>query len=216
MLFPGWGDAGYRTGYCDRGCGLWKARSPFSLPMPRSRMSRPKDAEPLQQLELVHAELNRQRDSTVDKHRTMYQRSSLLIGAATLVTGVQAARIPTAIGDFQLSLSANNGWAIVHTASALSLAALATLLALVAAIHGIRAIMVETGGEKDIEKLAQNVLGPPADMYTAEWSLVRDKIGVHLGDMDRLESRRKIFTRGALFLVVSWVLAILQFATSAK
>lgn len=179
-------------------------------------MSKSKGAEPLEQLELVHIELNRQRDATVDKHRTMYQRSSLLIGAATLVTGVQAARIPAAISAVQVSLSETSRWAIVHTASALTLAVLATILALAAAIHGIRAIMVETGGEIDIEKLAQNVLGPPADLYTAEWSLVRDKIGVHLGDMLRLESRRKLFTRGATFLVVSWVIAILQFATSAK
>ncbi len=177
-------------------------------------MSKSKDAEPLQQLELVHTELNRQRDATVDKHRTMYQRSSLLIGAATLVTGVQAARIPTAISAMRALLSGTSLWEIVHTASALSLAVLATVLALVAAILGIRAIMVETGGEIDIEKLAQNVLGPPADIYTAEWSLVRDKIGVHLGDMRRLEGRRKLFTRGASFLVISWVIAILQFATS--
>ncbi len=64
--------------------------------------------------------------------------------------------------------------------------------------------MVEMGGEIDIEKLATNVLGPPADIYTAEWSLVRDKIAVHLGGMQRLEGRRKMFTRGASFLVVSW------------
>ncbi|CAN5345797.1 hypothetical protein BH11ACT4_BH11ACT4_16050 [soil metagenome] len=76
--------------------------------------------------------------------------------------------------------------------------------------------MVETGQEIDIEKLAQNVLGPPADLYTAEWSLVRDKVGVHLGDMARLEDRRKLFTAGARFLVVSWILTILQFAFSAK
>ena len=176
----------------------------------------PDGDEPLAQLGLVHTELNRQRDATVDKHRTMYQRSSLLIGAATLVTGVQAARIPTAISALQASFAMSGGWAIVHTASALTLAVVATVFALVAAIHGIRAIMVETGGEIDIEKLAQNVLGLPADMYTAEWSLVRDKIGVHLGDMLRLEGRRKLFTRGASFLVVSWVLAILQFASSAK
>jgi hypothetical protein len=184
--------------------------------MRQFRMSKSVAAEPLEQLELVHTELNRQRDATVDKHRTMYQRSSLLIGAATLVTGVQAARIPTSISVMQASLSGKSSWAIVHTATALTLAVLATVLALVAAIQGIRAIMVETGGEIDIEKLAQNVLGPPADIYTAEWSLVRDKIGVHLGDMLRLEGRRKLFTRGATFLVVSWVLAILQFATSAK
>lgn len=176
----------------------------------------PKGDEPLEQLELVHTELNRQRDATVDKHRTMYQRSSLLIGAATLVTGVQAARIPTAISALQVSLAGSSCWSTIHTAAALILAVVATVLALVAAIHGIRAIMVERGGEIDIEKLAQNVLGPPADIYTAEWSLVRDKIGVHLGDMLRLEARRKLFTRGASFLVVSWVLAILQFASSAK
>jgi hypothetical protein len=173
-------------------------------------------AEPLGQLELVHAELNRQRDSTADKHRTMYQRSSLLIGAATLVTGVQAARIPTALGALHGSFGKPGGWSSVQTGSAVILAALATAFALVAAIHGIRAIMVETGGEIDVEKLAQNILGAPADLYTAEWSLVRDKIAVHLGDMLRLEARRKAFTRGASFLVVSWVLAILQFAFSTK
>jgi hypothetical protein len=126
------------------------------------------DVEPLEQLELVHTELNRQREATVDKHRTMYQRSWLLIGAVTMVTGAQAARIPTAISATQSSLSGANCWAIVNAGSALTLAVSATVLALVAAIQGFRAIMVETGGEIDIEKLAQNVLGPPADIYAAE------------------------------------------------
>lgn len=76
--------------------------------------------------------------------------------------------------------------------------------------------MVETGDEIDIELLATNVLGPPADIYTAEWSLVRDKISVNIGDMARLERRRQVFTRGAVYLVVSWCLAILQFGFSAK
>lgn len=186
----------------------------------RLRMSksdgRTEPPEPMGQLQLVHAELNRQRDATVDKHRTMYQRSSLLIGAATVVTGVQAARIPTAIEGLSRAVLQPACWPTVHATAALAFAALATLVALLAAIEGIRAIMVETGGEIDMQKLATNVLGPPADLYSAEWSLVRDKIGVHLGDMLRLEGRRKLFTRGARLLVVSWVLAILQFASSTR
>ncbi len=184
--------------------------------MPRSK-SLSVDELPLKQLELIHTELNRQRDATVDKHRTMYQRASLLIGAATIVTGVQAARIPESIATLRSAITPwTGGWAVVSPSFALVLAAFATLSALAAAIQGIRAIMVETGQEIDIEKLTQNVLGPPADLYTAEWSLVRDKIGVHLGDMARLEGRRKLFTLGAIFLVVSWVLTILQFVFSAK
>jgi hypothetical protein len=175
-----------------------------------------KSDEPIEQLGLVHDELNRQRDATVDRHRTMYQRSSLLIGAATLVTGVQAARIPTALSVLLAAHPKEELWQVALAAVAFALAVLATVIALAAAIYGMRAIMVETGGEIDIEKLAQNVLGPPADIYTAEWSLVRDKIEVHLGDMNRLEGRRKLFTRGAMFLVVSWVLTVFQFAFSAK
>ena len=179
-------------------------------------LPRPIAGEPLEQLELVHSELNRQRDSTADKHRTLYQRSSLLIGAATLVTGVQAARFPASIGALRVSISKSDSWDVVHTGSALALAILATSFALVAAIHGTRGMMAETGGAIDIAKLAQNVLGAPADLYTAEWSLVRDKIGVHIEDMARLETRRMLFTRGAQFLVVSWIMAILQFASSSK
>jgi hypothetical protein len=176
--------------------------------------SGPKRNEPLAQLGLIHAELNRQRDATADKHRTMYQRSSLLIGAATLVTGVQAARIPTAIALLRTALT--RGEFSVQYFAALTFAVAATVLALVSAIQGIRAIMVETGGEIDIEKLAANSLGSLADIYTVEWSLVRDKLGVHIGDMRRLEGRRRLFTRGAQVLVVSWILAILQFVCSAK
>jgi hypothetical protein len=72
--------------------------------------------EPLAQLELVHAELNRQIDATIDKHRTLFQRSSLLIGVATVVTGVQAGRIPAAIHSVG-NLPA--GWGEVHAASVL-------------------------------------------------------------------------------------------------
>lgn len=184
--------------------------------MPRSK-NLSVDEFPLKQLELVHTELNRQRDATVDKHRTMYQRASLLIGAATIVTGVQAARIPGSIATLRSAITPwTGGGAVVSPSLALVLAVLSSLFALAAAIQGIRTIMVETGQEIDIEKLAQNVLGPPADLYTAEWSLVRDKVGVHLGDMARLEDRRKLFTAGARFLVVSWILTILQFAFSAK
>jgi hypothetical protein len=174
--------------------------------------------EPLAQLNLIHDELIRQRDATADKHRTMYQRASLLIGTSTLVTGVQAARIPSAIDALRHALSkgAWQSWPAFHTELALLLAVGATILALVAAIQGIRAIMVERGGEIDIELFAQNVLTAPADLYAAEWSLVRDKIGVHIGDVLRLEDKRKLFTTGASLLVVSWSLAILHFGFSAK
>jgi hypothetical protein len=172
--------------------------------------------EPLRQLELVHSELIRQRDSTADKHRTMYQRASLLIGAATVVTGVQAARIPAATSRLVDAVSVGrwDSWPAIHHMVALGLAVVATAFALIAAVEGMRAIMVEIGDEIDMVKFADNVLRAPSDLYTAEWSLVRDKLGVHLGDMERLEARRKVFTRGAGMLVVSWSVAILQFASS--
>ena len=173
---------------------------------------------PLEQLTLVHEELNRQRDSTADKHRTMYQRASLLIGGATLVTGVQAARFPMAINAIENSVH-KHGWCTFdafHTVAALVFAIGATIFALIAAIQGIRAIMVETGLEIDVAKFGANLLEGPSDLYTGLWSLVRDKLEVHAGDMLRLESRRLLFTRGATMLVVSWSLAILHFATSGR
>lgn len=180
--------------------------------------SAPAPPPPLLQLGLVHDELNRQREGTVDKHRTMYQRASLLIGACTLVTGVQAARFPEAIGEFSslLALAEPSVWALTHTGSAVVLAFAATAFALVGALLGIRTITVEAGGEIDIERLAVHVLGEPADYYTAEWSLVRDKIEAHHDDVERLESRRRMFMKGSSMLVVSWLLAILQFALSSK
>jgi hypothetical protein len=174
--------------------------------------SAPPASEPLAQLELVHAELNRQIDATIDKHRTMFQRSSLLIGAATVVTGVQAGRIPAAIHSVG-NLAA--GLAELHVASVL-FAVLATGFALIAALHGTRAIMTEVGGDLDVAIFAHEVLDAPVDLYSAEWSLVRDKIEVHQGAVSRLQARREVFARGATFLVVSWILAILEFVFSAR
>jgi hypothetical protein len=111
----------------------------------------------------------------------MYQRSTLLIGGATLVTGVQAARFPKAIDGLETAIH-KYGWPgfpnspalnVIHTFGALAFAIIATGFALAAAIFDIRAIMVERGEEIDVQKFAVNVLQGPADLYTSEWSLVR-------------------------------------------
>jgi len=181
-------------------------------------MAHSEPPQPLAQLQLIHDELNRQRDSTADKHRTMYQRASLLIGASTLVTGVQAARIPEAINAVHSSFYKRGCWSLdaLHSGSALLFAIAATVLALIAAVQGIRAIMVETGIEVDVGKFANNLLGTSSDLYTGTWSLIVDKLNVHAGDVFRLEGRRKLFSRGATLLVISWALAILHFATSGR
>lgn len=148
----------------------------------------------------------------------MYQRSSLLIAGATLVTGVQATRFPSAINSVESAI-ARWGWPsmeALHASGALFFAVAATVFALIAAILGIRAITVETGDEIDVQKFAINALSSPADTYTVQWSLVRDKLQVHEGDMLRLEARRRLFTIGAAMLVVSWSLAIIHFALSGR
>lgn len=69
-------------------------------------------------------------------------------------------------------------------------------------------------GKIDARKLATNVLELDPDTYTVEWSLLRDRLDVHDGDVDRLEDRRRIWSRGAVLLVVSWIATILQFEIS--
>lgn len=169
--------------------------------------------DPLEQLGIVHEELIRQRESTAEKHRTMHQRASLLIGAATVVTGVQAARFPSAIGRIGDLLDVT-GWATPTSVLALIFAGSAAVFALASAILGIVALRVERGTEIDVYKLALHALDGKATPYAVEWSLVRDKIGVHLGDVERLEGRRKVFMSGAALLVVSWMLAVAHFSVS--
>ena len=180
-----------------------------------SKTSTDTDAR-LDQLRVVHAELNRQRDATSIKHQTMYQRAGLLIGAASVVTGVQSARIPGAIrrlvGQAQVSYEWNAE--ITLSVAALGLAILACAAAITAAIYGMRTLWAERGSEIDVEKFAVNALESSPDLYATEWSLLADKLGVHVEDNKRLEAKLAHFSDGAKVLVVAWIIAILQFAVS--
>ena len=177
--------------------------------------SRTEDAR-LDQLRVIHAELNRQRDSTANKHQTMYQRAALIIGAASIVTGVQSARIPTAIR--RLAEHAGESTDLTPTIcldiAALLFAICACVAAIAAAIFGIRTLWAERGSEIDVNKLAVNALGSSPDLYATEWSLLADKLAVHAEDNKRLEQKLVHFSLGAKLLVLAWIIAILHFAVS--
>ena len=183
----------------------------------REESARGSDSEMrLRQLRVVHDELNRQRDATAAKHATMYQRATLLIGAATVVTGVQSARLPLAIQRLVAHAAAETTVTpeIALNIASLALALIAAGAGVASAIGGIRTLWVERGSEIDVEKFAVNVLNAQPNLYATEWSLLADKLGVHAEDNRRLEAKRKTFMVGASLLVVAWIAAIVQFATS--
>ncbi len=168
----------------------------------------------LARLRMVHDELQRQREATAGKANGQRARATLLIGASTVVTGVQAPRIPDTIRELLNMPVDAAGADIAFTIAALALAVLATLVAVTAGIFGLRLSGVDKGEEIDVTKLATNVLELSPTLYVAEWSLLRDKLNVHNLDVYRLELRRKDWTRGSRWLVVSWALTILQFGVS--
>jgi hypothetical protein len=173
------------------------------------------DLVPLATLGIVHAELNRQRESTRTRHEAMHQRAALLIGAATVVTGVQAARIPQAIAQLVTVISKDwPFWHLLLAGASVIFAAGAAAVSVLAAICGLRVVMVEHGSEIDAQKFAVNALGAGAGPYAVEWSLVADKLAVHAEDNLRLEARRSRFVTGSRLLAVAWVLFVLQFCVS--
>lgn len=169
---------------------------------------------PSAQLRLVHDELNRQRDLTHKRHDAMRTRAIFLAGTAAAVLAAQSSRVQTStlvmyhVATGRLSITPVLTWA----PAAFTL--LAVVSALTAACYGLICLRAEYGPEINATLFAQNALEVGVDAYAAEWALVGDKLAVHNDDNQRLEQLRKKFHRGGTYLVVSWILVILQFATT--
>jgi hypothetical protein len=143
-------------------------------------------ADPLEQLRLVHDELNRQREYVANRHKSMQDRATVLIGAAGVSLGIQVANLPHWIL-----------WVVL-----LPSIASATLGAI--SIRGTRS------PEIDVALLRANVLG--IDIYSAEYALVTDKIQAHDFEVVALESRRRLVIAGFGFLAASWIETIVVLA----
>lgn len=98
--------------------------------------------------------------------------------------------------------------------AALTFALFSCIAALGAAIFSMRTLWAERGSQIDVEKFASNALASTPDIYATEWSLLSDKLAVHIDDNKRLEEKWLQFSRGATLLVLAWIVAILQFVVS--
>ncbi|MCH6470705.1 hypothetical protein [Sinomonas terrae] len=191
------------------------SRSAEGLPAPGDVAAPDTDTKvPSAQLRLVHDELNRQRDLTHKRHDSMRTRAIFLAGTAAAVLAAQSSRLQNStlvmyhLTVGRLSITPILAWA----PAAFTLLAVAS--ALVAACYGLVCLRAEYGPEINATLFAQNALEVGVDAYAAEWALVGDKLAVHNDDNQRLEQLRKKFHRGGTYLVVSWVLVILQFGTT--
>lgn len=174
---------------------------------------------PTAQLRLVHEELNRQRELTHKRHDAMRTRAIFLAGAATAALGAQAPKIQSAVKETYGVLRHLPGLPeyreLVHVSLPAVFTVLAILAALVSGWCGLRCLRVERGGEINATLLARNALTEGVSEYAVEWALVGDKLAVHDQDNERLEGLRRWFHFGGILLAVSWLLVIGQFSISS-
>lgn len=134
---------------------------------------------PVEQLKILHAEVDRQRDTNARRFANMHTRAAILIGAS----GV--------LGTLQVGV----GWKSA-----------AVIVSLVAAGHGLWALRPTKGRDADATKNTNQFL--TKEPYAAEHRIVMDNIQGLSVDMSALESVRTVVARGYIFLVSGWVLSL--------
>lgn len=169
---------------------------------------------PREQLKIVHAEVDKQRERLRGKHDSMFSRASLVVGAGSAAIAVQGTRLPAAFG---VAMKFSNGdhftWLGLWAWLSFVLAIGTVLAGFWSASQGVRSLSIERGSEVDVEAFRRKALG--ADAYSAEWALVRDKIEVHKEDYARLVKRSGLVSSALTWVVAAWALGLAQFVVVA-
>jgi hypothetical protein len=133
------------------------------------------------QLASLSAELDRQRQSFTSRQSAMYSRAAILVGSASIASGIQSA-------------GHSDPWA-----------ALGVFASLLAALLGVVALWVRTGPEPDMGKFRDKLyeLAPGA----MELTLFDAKLDAHGLDEASLTRRRRLVNLGftALSLAILFV-----------
>ena len=136
-------------------------------------------------IDLLSAEIDKQRDSFASRSGSMNTRLSVLIAAASLVSGMQ------------ISAHQPHFWYLVGTCFAAS-----------AALSGVIALWPRTGGENGVANLQDELWNLGPDM--AAYVLMHRKLEVLRADEKTLHWRKIFATVGFLLLAFSIVAVALQ------
>lgn len=136
--------------------------------------------KPHEQLKLIHAELDRQRDANDKRFSNMFLRASILIGATGVQSGI----------DFSKN---NSHWQILS--GCLYLSAAACGFWVMRPIKG-------RDGVLDEARIKRWLAAPP---YSVEYRIVLDNSDALAGDMTRLKATAKVLRIGYALLVSSWI-----------
>jgi hypothetical protein len=129
------------------------------------------------QLRLIHDELNRRRESLARRSESVNARAAVVIGSATIASGLQATSDP-------------NWWGLV----AIGATALAAALAILATFPRF-------GNEIDVLKLRDEVY--VLEPASAELFLIDHKNAVHSSDEDRLMAQGRLLRASYILLGLS-------------
>jgi hypothetical protein len=147
-------------------------------------------ARPLEQLRVIHGELDKQRALQTARESALQTRLALLVGGAGLGMTLMA-RAPVGL-----------------------LSILAGVLALTAAAVGvITMVALKTKGDEvaPAKLRAQLHLPETPDVYSLEHRLTQDKIAAHQDDQARLRVKSHACQIGFGLLVLSWLLAAISY-----
>lgn len=140
---------------------------------------KPESPYPREQMALLHAEVDRQRDTLARRHGNMHTRAAILVAASGI------------LGTFQ-SESWPSGWQLLGVG-----------LALLAAGHGLWVMRPIKGKDPVAANHVEKMLS--SHPYSTEYRIVMDNIGGLRDDMDALSRAASVVSRGYVLLVSSWI-----------
>ncbi|MEV8132890.1 hypothetical protein AB0O54_17300 [Pseudarthrobacter oxydans] len=134
---------------------------------------------PIEQLKLVHAEVDRQRTAINQRMGNMHTRAAILVTASGVYSTVQA----------------NNwvsGWQFISIS-----------LSIVAAVIGLWSMRPSPGTDANATLSFKERL--IADPYSTEYSIVEDSMDGLVDDLDRIEKAARLIVWGYGILVLAWL-----------
>ncbi|MFF2316971.1 hypothetical protein ACFVTE_11940 [Arthrobacter sp. NPDC058097] len=148
-------------------------------PHSRGKFKKPSPADSAEQLKLVHAEVDRQRATVLQRTSNMHTRAAILVTASGVFSTVQANNWVT-------------GWQCVSIT-----------LSVVAAVIGLWAMRPSPGIDANATLAFQERL--EADPWSTEYSIVRDSMEGLSDDLGRIERAAKLIVAGYGILALAWV-----------
>lgn len=138
---------------------------------------------PVEQLKLIHAEVDRQRAVMSQRRSNMFTRATILVAASGVLTSV-------------LALNWASPWQFISAA-----------ISIMAAGFGVWAMWPRTVIDSDATLNFKARL--EADPYSTEYSIVSDNMDALASNMASIEKLGQVVSRGYAVLVLSWLVTLL-------